>query len=618
MAETAGGKREDLSGEWLAMACAPLFGAPGDITGNSEAILCRVRKARQAGSRLLLLPELCLSGGTCGEMFRHAALLDACGEASGKIAAACGEMLCVFGLPLRSGKQVLNAAAIALNGSIIGFAVKQNLSPLERLYFTSEAPPSVRWQGKDIPCATSQTVPVADADHADAVVRFYDDLPLLMNVALPKDRPVILLCPALHPYLAGRRDEVMAEIAAMTGNGHAIVYASGGANESTTDQVFAGVSVIARQGEVLDASQPFSADAASASFPAEGLSPSGDRLAWPERAVRTRDKTMPYAPPAGREREAWCGECVEIAARGLATRMARIHAGAAVLGVSGGLDSALALIVTKRAFDILKLDSSGIHACSLPALGTSEKTGRNALRLIQSLGLSPRVIDLKESVLHHFKDIGHDAQDYSVVYENAQARERTQVLMDLANHYGGLMVGTGDLSEIALGFATFGGDHLSMYGVNAGLYKSAIRLIIRQTAQNAGPGALRDVLTDILDTPISPELLPGTEGGIRQQTENILGPYLLNDFLLHHFLTAQACPETLLRLAGNAFGSEYGKSEIISRMRAFFTRFFSSQFKRGCMPDGPQVLEVSLSPRGHFLLPSDASAEIWLKGIGRL
>lgn len=600
------------------MACAPQFGAPGDITENSEAILRRVREARQAGARLLLLPELSLSGGTCGEMFRHDTLLSACEEASGKIAAACGGMLCVFGLPVRSGRQVLNAAAVALNGSIIGFTVKQNLSPLERLCFSPVVPPSVRWQGREVPCATSQAVPVPGAGCAEAVVRFYDDLPLLTDSALPADRPVILLCPALHPYLAGRRDKVTAGIAAMTVNGHAVAYASAGANESTTDQVFAGVSVIARQGEVLDASQPFSGVPASASFPAEGFPLSGSHLAQPEVAVRAGDPVMPYAPPEGRERAAWCRECVEIAARGLATRMAHIHAGAAVLGVSGGLDSALALIIIKRAFEILKLDDAGIHAFSLPALGSSEKTGCNALRLIKSLGLTPRVIDLKESVLRHFEDIGHDAQDFSVVYENAQARERTQVLMDLANRYGGLMVGTGDLSELALGFATFGGDHLCMYGVNAGLYKSAIRLIIRQAVLDAGPGEMRDTLTDILETPISPELLPGTDGGIRQQTENILGPYLLNDFFLHHFLTAQASPRTLLELTADAFGGEYGKDEVVSRMRAFFTRFFNSQFKRGCMPDGPQVLEVSLSPRGFFLLPSDASADAWLKEIAGL
>jgi len=600
------------------MACAPAFGAPGDISSNRDAILLRVKEASQVRSRLLLLPELCLSGGTCGEMFRHAAILDACEEAARDIAKACGGMLCVFGLPVRSGNHVMNAAAIVMDGNISGFVIKQTLSPLERLYFSTDFPPLVRWRDRDIPCGMIQTIPVPDTGNADAVICFYDDLPLLAGITLPMGRSIIVLSPALHPYLAGRRGTLLSEIAALTANGQAFAYASGGANESTTDQIYAGVAVIARQGEALDASQPFSTQAASAHFPAEGFPSSSDRLSCLKHAAKKMDPAMPYAPPAGEMRAAWCRECVEIAARGLALRMARIQSGAAVLGVSGGLDSALALIITRRAFDILNLDTSKIHAYSLPALGSSVQTGRNAIRLIEALGLSPHLIDLKESVLRHFADIGHSAQDYSTVYENAQARERTQVLMDLANRYGGLMVGSGDLSEIALGFATFGGDHLSMYGVNAGLYKTAIRLIIRQTALDAGIGGLRDTLTDILDTPISPELLPGKDGNISQQTENILGPYPLNDFFLHHFLTAQASPETLMQKAAEVFGGEYGREEIKIRLRAFFTRFFSSQFKRGCMPDGPQVLEVSLSPRGFFLLPSDASADTWLKRIDRL
>lgn len=600
------------------MACAPAFGAPGDITRNREAILLRVREAHEARSRLLLMPELCLSGGTCGEMFRHEALLDACEEAGEDIAKACGGMLCVFGLPLRAGEHALNAAAVVRNGNINGFVIKQTLSPLEQLYFSADYPPFIRWRGRDIPCAESQTVPVPAAGNADAVVCFYDDLSLLEEKALPIGRSIIVLSPALHPYLAGRRDALLSEIAALTANGQALAYASGGANESTTDQVFAGVAAIARQGEALDASQPFSTQAATAYFPSEGFSASCGRLPCPGPVEKSGDRTMPYAPPPGEECVAWCRECVEIAARGLALRMARIQTKDAVLGVSGGLDSALALIITRRAFDILSLDTAGIHAYSLPALGSSVQTGRNALRLMDALGLSSNLIDLKESVLRHFTDIGHSARDFSTVYENAQARERTQVLMDLANQFSGLMVGSGDLSEIALGFATFGGDHLCMYDVNAGLYKTAIRLIIRQYALDAGKGMLRDTLTDILDTPISPELLPGTDGNISQRTENILGPYPLNDFFLHHFLTAHASPETLLQKASDAFGIEYGREEIISRLRAFFTRFFSSQFKRSCMPDGPQVLEVSLSPRGFFLLPSDASAETWLNGIDRL
>ena len=607
-----------MAGEWLAAAGAPAFGAPGDVGANRDAILERVREAREAGAELLLLPELCLSGGTCGSLFRHGALLDACAEAAEAVAKACGEMLCVFGLPVKAGNGVYDAAAVVSHGDIAAFVVKQSLAPLERLFFPAECAHSVSWRGRQVPCAPARAVAVPKAGNAAALVCFYDDLHNLQGMSLPGGRSITVVSPALHPHTAGRADSLRAEIAALTMSGASLVYAAAGANESTTDQVFSGLAVVASRGEVLAANQPFSYEAVYAGLPGGGGPSSPVRFLAPEPVPPARDTRMPYAPPEGAAREAWCRECVEIAARGLAARMGRVGSRAAALGVSGGLDSALALIVTKRAFDLLGLDPAGIHAVSLPALGSGGRTGRNALRLVAALGLAPREIDLKGSVLKHFRDIGHDEKEYDAVYENAQARERTQVLMDLANKHRGLMVGSGDLSEMALGFATFGGDHISMYGVNAGLYKSAIRLILRQAAADSKDMELQVTLLDILDTPISPELLPGKDGDIAQRTEDIVGPYLLNDFFLHHFLTQSAGPEELLRLARAAFPGEYGADELLRRMRAFFKRFFAGQFKRSCMPDGPQVLDVSLSPRGFFLMPSDAVADAWLEAADRL
>lgn len=594
----------------MVMAAAPAFGAPGDVGKNRDAVLARVREAREAGARLLALPELCLTGG-CGDLMRHQALQDACRQAALRIARETGGMLCVFGLPLCHEGRLYNAAAVARDGRMLAFVVKQNLGRPDRALFEAACPEGINLGGETIPCLPEGRFRLPGEPGTDAWVAFYDDLAFLDGRELPEDRGAVLALPARLPARAGGRSPLLLRLAALSSSGAAVAFANAGANESTTDAVYDGLCAVAAGGET-DACPPFSLGAAALAW----------RPAPPEVALRVPeipgmpcDPRMPYAPPEGEARAEWCRDCLEIPARGLAARMARIGARALTLGVSGGLDSAMALLVARRALQINELPVSGLFACSLPGLGSSRRTRDNALELMRALGLPEREIDIRESVRLHLRDIGQEEGLYDAAFENAQARERTQVLMDKANQLSGLMAGTGDLSELALGFTTFGGDHLSMYGVNGGLYKTAIRLVIGHLARQEGNTRLGNVLRDILDTPVSPELLPPREGAIAQKTEDILGPYLVNDFFLHHFLTDGPAPGALLERAERAFAGEYGRDVLAGMLERFTRRFFRSQFKRNCLPDGPAPLGVSLSPRGFFAMPSDMSAGAWLGTI---
>ncbi len=565
-------------------ASALAEGRPGDVGANVPAVLGCVEEARAAGAALLVLPELCLCGLTCGDLMAQPLMLEACWEAAETIARASAGMSLVLGLPVMQNHQVYNAALLAFDGKVRGLVLKEKLSWRERRVFTpgSEAVLSAGW-----PCqvfAGDQgffSLPDGQTLH----LCFLDDK------TVDSSASVLALMGALPARAGGgyARKQMLSHKAA----GSLCGWANAGGSESTTDQVYDGQALVINQGQVLFE---------TAQLPL-------NRHPWQQ------DPAMPYAPLEEAARAAWCREALEIAARGLATRMARIGAKGVSLGLSGGLDSAMALLVALRAFELCGLDKRGLYAVSLPAFGTSARTRGNAQALLTACGLPGRELDITASVAQHLRDIGHPEGQHDAVFENAQARERTQVLMDMANQIGGLMIGPGDMSELALGFTTFGGDHMSMYGVNAGLYKTAIRLIVAQAARDTANQDLAHVLKAILDTPISPELIPGEGGKIKQKTEDILGPYLLNDFFLHHFLTGRLGPAQLLAKAQAAFGEAYSRQDILSRMRGFFSRFFVSQFKRSCLADGPQVLETSLSPRGGLDMPSDASAAVWLAAI---
>jgi NAD+ synthase (glutamine-hydrolysing) len=580
------------------MAGAPADGAPLDITRNTRAILARVAQARAAGAQVLLLPPLCLCGHA-GDLLTHARVLRACREAAGAITKESQGMLVVFGLPLAKDGQVYNALAIALNGRIARFVYKRTLNRADLPHF----------QAGDEPGALVDLSPIG-LDH-QALICFVEDM---------KDAEFsgasLVLAAAARPARAGELAGLPDALSRAFSDMPAVVYANAGANESTTDAVYPGDAVIVQKGQALSYAPAFERQMASAVVALEKPGKmNGKPLIAPSFKPHPQ---MPYAPKDAAARAVWCDEALEIAARALATRMQRIGIKAVTLGISGGLDSTMALLICLRAFEILGIDKAGIYGISLPALGTSNRTKDNAWRLMEAAGLTPREIPLHEALVQHFKDIEQPADRFDAAFENAQARERTQVLMDKANQVGGMMVGSGDLSELALGFTTFGGDHMSMYGVNGGLYKTAIRLIIRQYAQATENPALRQVLLDILDTPISPELLSGTSGQITQKTEDILGPYLLTDFFLHHFLAQRLSPADIYARAVTAFDGQFAPADIKTRLRDFFRRFFANQFKRNCLPDGPAPLGVSLSPRDGFNMPSDAAAALYLDDIDHL
>ncbi len=460
-------------------------------------------------------------------------------------------MALALGLPVMIEGQVYNAAAVIWEGAVQGLVLKRNLSWQERQLFSPGD--QVALSGWPCPVHVGDQGYFTLPDGRRLQVCFLDDIKKAGSAEL------LALMGAL-PARAGGRQSLRHRLSACLGEAVG-AWANAGLAESSTDQVYDGQCLMLARGLVLRSSAHFGGEA----YP---FAP---------------DPRMPYAPLPGAARAAWCREALEIAAQGLALRMKRIGARGITLGLSGGLDSAMALLTAKRAIDILGLPLETIYAYSLPALGSSQRTRDNAMRLMAALGLPAREIDLCASVRQHFRDIGQDERVHDAAYENAQARERTQVLMDLANQTGGLMIGPGDMSELALGFTTYGGDHMSMYGVNAGLPKTAIRLIVAQAAQDTDNKALQAVLQDILDTPISPELIPGEGGSIRQRTEDILGPYILNDFFLFHLLTHRLAPGELLEKALAAFAGEFDRQGFCATCGAFSPALSPASLKK--LPD---------------------------------
>ncbi len=578
----------------LVLAASLMDGAPGDIKKNQKAILERIKQAKEKGADALVLPELCLSSVGAGSLFLHDYFLDACFHAAQAIAQECVGLVCVFGLPIKNGTCAQNALAVAYEGQIQAFVIKQTKRGDQALFFDADCPEELIMDGRAIPCAPTVHLPLPLL--ASAV--FYDDLSSLRPEAN------LVLAAASVPAQAGQINA--ASLYPDSCQAPYLAIANAGANESTTDLVYPGQAVIFRSGEPVAFARPFLKETAQFALAANTK---GAQARQP--AKQNYSLKMPYAPQSAVELQQWCEDAVDIAAQALLVRMRRINIKAVTLGVSGGLDSAMALLTCLRTFELGQMDKVGIYAFSLPGLGSSKRTKANARRLMEAFDLIPREVDLRGSILKHFEDIEQSPLTHDAAYENAQARERTQFLMDKANQVQGMMVGSGDLSELALGFTTFNGDHMSMYGVNGGLYKTAIRLILRHFAEKTDKPLLLETLMDILDTPISPELLPGG-GDIAQKTEDILGPYELNDYFLHHFLSGRHAPQDLINGAEQAFLGQYTQEEIKSRLRAFFKRFFTSQFKRNCLPDGPSILGVSLSPRGGLTLPSDMPPDLYM------
>jgi NAD+ synthase (glutamine-hydrolysing) len=620
-----------------------------DVVFNTDRICELIGDAEQAEVSLLVFPELSVTSYSCGDLFHQHELYNSSTAALRRITAATREknVICVVGSPVIWASRMYNCALVIGAGNVLAVVPKTFLPNsgeyYEKRWFSSGRDvnnKSVSILGCEVPFGSDLLIRVGGDDGAIVGIEVCEDLwavsPPSGGLALGGAEIIANLSASneLVGKAAYRRDLVVGQSGRCVA---AYVYSSAGPGESSTDVVFGGHCMITENGFLLEEDRGFSFESRMIVADIDIQRLRYDRLknaSFCERNlldfrivdVRSRKwriegglkrhvSAHPFVPSDGHMRGAVCEEIFLIQSVGLAKRLRHTGVRRVVLGLSGGLDSALAALVTVRAFDLLKLPRNGIICVSMPGFGTSERTATNAEQLATNLGVTFRLISIQGAVDRHFEDIGYDARQRSVTYENAQARERTQILMDLANDVGGLVVGTGDLSEAALGWCTFNGDHMSMYHVNSGVPKTLVQYLIRWCADSVMSGTVSKTLQDICETPISPELMPvNSSGEISQYTEDLVGPYELHDFFLYHFVRGGSSIAKIRYLAGLAFIGRYGDPEISRWLRVFVRRFFAQQFKRSSMPDGPKVGSVSLSPRGDWRMPSDAEASDWLAG----
>ena len=625
--------------------------AVADCARNAERIVALAQQAARRGVELVAFPELAVTGYTCADLFLQPALLDAADEALGEIMRQTRKLplALIVGLPLRHEDRLYNCAAVVAQGRLLGVVPKSYIPNYAEFYearwFASGAgieEERITAAGQEADFGTELTFAVNGAEFG---IEICEDLwvasPPSSRLALNGAKLIFNL--SASPEGVGKHAYLRELVAQQSARTHtAYVYCSAGFGESSTDLVFAGNGLIAENGTMLAQAARFSLDEqltvadvdierleferrrnTSFRMREEAGESTVIEMELPDAlkasALDRRVDPMPFVPADEAHRSERCEEIFQIQSHGLARRLAHTGCRCAVVGISGGLDSTLALLVTVRTFDKLGLDRRGILGITMPGFGTTDRTYRNALKLMEGLGVPVREIPIRDACLQHFRDIGLPESDRSAAYENAQARERTQILMDVANMEGGLVIGTGDLSELALGWATYNGDQMSMYGVNASVPKTLVRHLVRWAADTERDGATRATLLDIIDTPVSPELLPADrEGNIAQKTEDLVGPYELHDFFLYNFVRAGFRPAKIAFLAEQAFAGSYDRETIVKWLRVFFRRFFAQQFKRSAMPDGPKVGSVSLSPRGDWRMPSDASAALWLRELEEL
>jgi len=634
----------------VAAACPPVSVA--DPERNADEILRFVEQASARGAQLLVLPELALTGYTAGDLFFSLDTLVAGAErALGRLLreTAAQPLVIVVGLPVPADSRLFNAAAVLQSGRILGVVPKTFLPGYEEFYeerwFSSardRAGDSVRLCGASVPFGPELLFQLESEPGVSLAVEVCEDLwaPVPPSSRHAAAGATILVNPSASTDLAGKADyrrELVRQQSGRTLSGY--ILANTGVHESTTDLVYGGQLLIAENGTLLAEGERFKREGdlivteldtgrllvdrtRQTSFadavhelvaPYRRIPLAAVPAPSPHRLVRWIDP-HPFVPKDPRTLDDRCREVLSIQTSGLARRLEHTGLGRVMLGVSGGLDSTLALLVAVRAFDLLGLDRAGVLAVTMPAFGTTEQTLGNARRLAAATGVSLREIDIRAACTQHIQDIGLDPEDtFSSTYQNLQARERTQVLMDLANKEEGLVVGTGDLSELALGFCTYGGDHMSMYNVNGGVPKTLVRRLVSWVAEHETSTAATEVLQAILGTPVSPELVPPTDtGGIAQKTEDLVGPYELHDFFLFCLVRLGAGPRKTLFLAEHAFADRYEPATLKKWLRLFVERFFDQQFKRSALPDGPKVGSVSLSPRGDWRMPSDASKAAWI------
>ena len=617
-----------------------------DTAYNSGLIMEAMETASQAGAKVVVFPELCITGYTCGDLFWQNKLIASAKEELLKIAAKSKDLDGIFfvGLPYDINGKLYNMAAAVSGGEVIGMVPKTFIPNYnefyEARYFTS---------GENL-CAveflSDGTEVYVDTD----LIFRCEDLPQLKIAAEICEDLWTLEPPGIRHAMAGanvivnlsasdentgkaqyRRELVSGQSARLICG---YIYTSAGDGESTQDVVYSGHNIIAENGKVLGESRRFTNEPVYTEFDVARLESERRRMSTFVTedthteigfSLKIEDTELtryidpaPFVPGSKHDRDMRCDEILMIQAMGLKKRLEHTGCQSAVIGISGGLDSTLALLVTVRAFDLLGMEHSRIAAVTMPGFGTTDRTYDNAVNLIKCLGAEFIEVDIKNAVNVHFSDIGHDPAVHDVTYENGQARERTQILMDLANKKNGMVIGTGDLSELALGWATYNGDHMSMYAVNSSVPKTLVRHLVNYYADTCGDELLKNTLLDVLDTPVSPELLPPEEGKISQKTEDLVGPYELHDFFLYYMLRCGYEPLKIYRLAKLAFEGRYDDEFIMKWLKTFYRRFFAQQFKRSCLPDGPKVGSVAVSPRGDLRMPSDACGRIWMEELEQI
>ncbi|MBO5096998.1 MAG: NAD(+) synthase [Agathobacter sp.] len=617
-----------------------------DTTYNGELIRGLMKETADAGAKVVVFPELCITGYTCGDLFLQDRLIVSAKKELMSIVKMSEGLDAIFfvGLPYEINGKLYNVAAVVCNGEVLGIVPKTYLPNYSEFYearhFTigegldlDEMLPN----GQIVPVSTDLIFYCSSMPQLKIAVEICEDMwtPLPPSISHALSGATVIANLSASNETAGKCEYRRQLIAAQSGRltcGY--IYVSAGEGESTQDMVFGGHNIIAEGGAILAESKKYENGIIYSEIDVAKME--GERrrkntfnvkddhvfvpfsLGLRDFAISRYISQSPFVPEDEATRKSRCEDIFYIQSMGLKKRIEHTNTATAVIGISGGLDSTLALLVTVRAFDMLQKDRKDIVAVTMPGFGTTDRTYDNAVSMIKNLGVSFVEVDIKKSVLQHFEDIGHDKDTHDVTYENSQARERTQILMDIANRRNGMVIGTGDLSELALGWATYNGDHMSMYGVNASVPKTLVRHLVNYYADTCGDETLCAVLKDVLDTPVSPELLPPDSGKIAQKTEDLVGPYELHDFFLYYVLRHGFAPKKIYEIAKVAYAVTYENEIILHWLKVFYRRFFSQQFKRSCLPDGPKVGSISMSPRGDWRMPSDASGRIWLDELENL
>ena len=624
---------------FITVACGTPKLRLADCDYNAEQTFTLMRKAEKAGAKVLVLPELGLTGYTCGDLFYQDALLRGAEQALATVLEATRnlEVVTAVGLPLRVNNKLYNCAAIIQKGTVLGVVPKTHLPNYSEFYekrqfaAAPEENGTVTLFGKSVPFGNKLVFRCSTMPDLALGFEICEDMwaPCSPAVDLTAAGATVVGNLSASNDIIGKdsyRRQLVTMQSAKLVCGY--VYTSCGEGESSSDVVFGAHQMIAENGTLL-AERRFDGGLLVSEVDVQKLCYERRRTqmfdqapaVWEVPFALTVSPTkltryvapQPFVPEGKEDRDARCREILLIASLGLKQRLEHTGAKTAVVGLSGGLDSTLAVLITGLAMKMLDRPMTDIVAVTMPCFGTTDRTRNNAVILAEQMGATLRTVDISNSVRSHFKDIGHDMEDHSVTFENGQARERTQVLMDIANQSGGIVIGTGDLSELALGWCTYNGDHMSMYAVNCSIHKTLVRHLVGYLARDNAKKdeALHDVLEDILDTPVSPELLPAVQGQISQKTEDLVGPYELHDFFLYYMLRWGFSPRKVYRLAVYALGGKYSREVILKWLKTFYRRFFSQQFKRNCVPDGPKVGSVALSPRGDWRMPSDAKMNLW-------